>query len=267
MNTDESVTALLDSLEQDDARVRLEVVRSIAELYRPEVRQRLMAIVSEEANPAIVAAAAEGLAKYQDEATLAQLRKLLSRPSFRHSIANAAVRAIRSQDDPAAVDELRKLVDDHAKDFESRDLGGVLETVGHLARRSKEKSSVRDWLASHLQHPKTAVRMGAVRGLGSLRDRRAAPILRAFANDDEGDRLGRLATEELRNLDQQAQFVPQEIRELREQVRDLETEVAKVNGELKSLKSKLRTRHGNPRDDGSPAPKQPEKVAKLPTEV
>jgi hypothetical protein len=116
-------------------------------------------------------------------------------------------------------------------------------------------------LASHLQHPKAIVQIGAIRGLGSLRDPSAAVILRAFASEEDGDRVGGAATEALKTLDEKAPFAPPEVRELRELVRTMQEDLDKLQEKMDSLESKQESMSERPSNDAET--KSESKVAQV----
>ena len=150
----------------------------------------------------------------------------------------AAVQALRSHDRPAAAKTLQDLVYQHADRYDGRNLATILEAVGHLSRDADDKTTIRHWIASHLQHPKRVVQMGAIRGLGSLQDHGATALLKAFVSDEDGDRVGRTAKEALKKLDNASPFVPDEVRELRNLVRSLQKEIDQLKKDVEVLQSK-----------------------------
>src|SRR5690606_35777422 len=77
MATDEAFDALADSLKQEDARVRKQVVESLGTFYRPKTRELLEQVVTSEKNPAVVAAALKPLGRYPADQVRSTLEKAL----------------------------------------------------------------------------------------------------------------------------------------------------------------------------------------------
>ncbi|HEY6565272.1 MAG TPA: HEAT repeat domain-containing protein, partial [Pirellulaceae bacterium] len=214
IDSDAAVSALIKAWDQDDARVRQSIVEELGDLYRSDVEAFLHQVIENEKNPAIVATATRALAKYSTTGNQRRFRDLLDRSSFREEIAVAAVDAMRRQDDPSQIRTLKRLIQRREADFETRDFAALLETCAQLARRDDDKSAVREMLLGYLEHPRDMIKGGALRALGTLRDRSAAEAIRSFTKSGN-DRLAYAAEQSLRDLETQADSAPSEVRELR----------------------------------------------------
>lgn len=244
---DEAWKALEGSLTQPDARVRNAVTRALARVYRPEALQVLGKIVDSEKNPAIVATAVRGLAKFNTPEAQARLRTMLHKASFENDISMSAVSAIRAQDDPAFLPDLLAWAASPPPDLGRRNLGEVLETIATLARDESDKSAVSKLLLTHLQGENNSLKSAAIRGLAILRDRGTRAQIAAFA-DIKDERLAGIAKEALQKLDTQADFAPKEVAELRQAVEKLGEEQKSLKSELEQLRTRLKAK-----EDSAPA--------------
>ncbi len=235
--TEESLAVLMDSRDQADARVRLELVTAIGKHYRPAAREALLKVVRDEANPAIVAAAVQALGKYSDEEASKQVAAALERESFRGEIIAAAIGALGDAPSEDAAEKILAALQSHEKRLLDGDLGTALATLGELGRRADDKTSVRELLLAKLTSPAIKVRQGAVTGLGKLADASALAALRPLAAAQD-DRIAQLATEAIQAIEDKAPQTPAEVKSLRKEVRELGDEFDKLEQTLEELKAK-----------------------------
>ncbi len=234
-HTPESLAALMASQEQDDDRVRLAVVDAIGKFYNDDAFAVLKAVVEGEKNPDIVESAIVSMGKFPDKATSEHLVEALERESFRHGIAVAAIRSMRTHAEPALVVPLRKHIEANESKFTSRDYGTALETLAYLARDENDdiREPIRYFLSSKLNHPRTAVRAAVIRALGTLGDPAAVGVLQTFAvNPDSAEaKAASAAIQKLNGDKKQAD----EVRDLRKQVTDMEKLLRELNGKIEKL--------------------------------
>lgn len=233
--TDEALEALLAGREQPDARVRLQVVTDIGRFFEPGAYGALNAVVANEKNPDIVAAALGGLAKYPEAAAGEAIARALASESFENQLAIAAARALGKRRDPALAESLVKSLRDRRFELPGRRYGEVLIGVGQVGRGLDDKSPVREFLAECLNDPVVAVRLGAIEGLGELGDKRARPLL-----DDLAATSGKessVAKKALQRLDAEPTDAPEAVEELRKQLDRLRDEQKELKKQVEQLKA------------------------------
>jgi len=239
IHTNEAFEALADSTAQQDARVRLQVVRNIGSFYRPETLTLSKRTLRKEKNPAILAAAIRNLGLYQHKSTRRLLLKYLESVSFRNELASAAIEAIRTLDEPFFIEPLQRVLDEREMDFRSWSFTRGLDTLAHIARNEDDKTGIRKFLAGYVNYPKDRIQTGAIRALGTLGDPRAIPIVETFTNDEPDDNIERAAERALKQLRQQKKLVPAEIVRLRETVDQFRKETDNLKDELDDIKKRL----------------------------
>jgi aminopeptidase N len=177
IQTDEAHAALLASTKQPDARVRRQVVSDITGFYRESTREAVAKHLAEEKNPDIKALAIAALGAYPKPDPREQLLSLLNSDSYRNSLADAAINALRAQDDARY---LPPLLDTLAKKEGAFTTGGFargLDTVAWLARNEEDKTAAREFLVARLNHPRRRVQQSAIAALGTLGDPKAIAAL------------------------------------------------------------------------------------------
>ena len=176
----EALTSLLESRTQPDARVRNAVAKALGGYFELTARDALLSLTSDK-NPGIAATALRGLGPYQTEEIRAALLRAVATPSFRERLAEGALAAIKSQDDPNLLAPLVATLWQRASTLPSSTLALGLETVGTLARNELKKDDARDLLLSFLSHPKELIRIASINALGNLEDPRAIAMLETFS--------------------------------------------------------------------------------------
>ncbi|NNE92149.1 MAG: hypothetical protein HKN23_10920 [Verrucomicrobiales bacterium] len=233
----EALAALIDSMEQDDARARQKVVQSIGKFYDDAAFDALVGVVESEKNPEIVADAVAAIGKFPEDKNVQEiLTKALARESYRNRIANAAIRAMASHGDPEFVPVLREYLGENEAKFVSRDYGNALVTLARLSR-DEDPDSIRDgiryFLSSKLNHPKARIRPTVIRALGELSDPRAVPVLQTFT--DAGDtNLAKAATDAIAKLNG-GKKQADEVRDLRNQVNELQKQLRELSGKVEKI--------------------------------
>ena len=239
IHTAEAFEALADSLVQDDARVRQQVVRDISGFYRSETLTLLKRTIRNEKNPAILEVAIRNLGLYQHKSTRRLLLKYLQSVSFRNELATAAIEAIRMLNEPFFIVPLQRVLDEREMDFRSWDFTRGLNALAHISRNEDDKTKVCNFLAGYVNHPKDSIQAGAIGALGTLGDPRAIPIVETFSSDEPDNNIERAAEKALKELRQHKQLVPDEIVRLRETVDEFRKETDKLKEELDDIKKRL----------------------------
>jgi aminopeptidase N len=238
IHTDEALDALLASTRQPDARVRQQVVTDIGGFYRDTAYESARQTLEQEKNPAIVSWALASTSGYAKPDMKDTLLKFLNSQSYRNELANASIRAIRSQDDPAFLVPLQETLVKREADFTTPGMAEGLAALGYLARNQEKKDSVEEFLTGYLNHKKQSLRLAAIRALGTLGEPKAIAVLRKFAiaskNSPEQKaaeqaaadlRAGRKPVDDFKNLRQEVLDLEKQNRELRKDLDDLKKEV------------------------------------------
>jgi aminopeptidase N len=123
-----------------------------------------------------------------------------------------------------------------------------LGTLAHIARDQDDRTQVREFIAGYVNHPRQAIRGGAISALGTLGDPKALPIVETFCGEEPHDRIQRQAKEAMEKLREKKTLVPDEIIELRKTVDELKEETEKLNKELEDLK-----KQGEAKAQGTPS--------------
>ena len=245
IHNDESFDALQASLQQEDARVRQQVVRDIGRFVRDETEDSLQQVVRDERNPAIRAAAVAGLGRFAGADKREQLVHLLNTDSFRNEIAAASVSAMRTQDDPWFARHIATALSEREAAFSGRSLTTALNALARLSKNKKQKSKARKQLSGYLSHPKESVRIAAIRALGELGDMRAAVVLEPLADAELSERVQQAAKSALNKLRESAPIASKEVADLRKRIDSLEDEYDKLKKKLDSVESKKKSRNQN----------------------
>lgn len=245
IHTEDAFDALAESSDQKDARVRLQVVRSIGDFYRTESLELIKRILNNENNPAISAAAIRNLGRYNHKDTRDLLIDYLNSESFRNRLTSAAIEAIRMLDDSFFVEPLMKILSEDERQFPSRDFSRALDTLAHISRNEDDKTEVRNFLIGYVNHPRQTIQAGAIRALGTLEDPKAIPIVETFADDEPDNDVERSANTALRELRERKQLVPEEIVQMRETVDKLREETESLKNDLEDIKKRLDAKEEN----------------------
>jgi aminopeptidase N len=237
--TDDAVEALVESLDQDDVRVRRTVVDELGQCYHDDALAKLLEIAADEDELPIVAAAAiVGLGRSSDDAAREAVEAALASESFNNERALAAFRAIRESNNARLGPALTRMIADREQELDGRDFTEGFLTLASISPRGRRRAAAYEFLADYLDHPREALRWAAVAALGELHDPRARTLLEPFAAEGQNDRLAAAARRALATLNGQAEFVPDEVGNLRREVRELREAQAELKRTLDELKSK-----------------------------
>jgi aminopeptidase N len=270
IHSQESLAALLDSTKQTDARVRREVLACLGGFYDPRACAAARRALDSEKNPDILAVAIGNLACYPSPETRPLLLQFLDSNSYRNELADAAISAMRSQDDPAFLPPLLAALAKRETDLTSYGFGQGLDTLAYLARNEEKKDAVRQFLLGHLNDQKRPVQLAAIRALGTLGDAQAIAALKTFANAAKGApgqaaaeravtdlRAGRKPVDDFKNLRQEVLDLQKTSRDLRKELDDLKARNPKPEApkEVRSQKPEVRPKPETRSPKALPSPK------------
>ncbi|PHR95060.1 MAG: hypothetical protein COA78_30890 [Blastopirellula sp.] len=235
----ETYTALVASLQQSNAKVRQQVVKDLGGFYRDDQRLLLHKIIAEEKNPAIVADAVKALAKYADEASYKIIAKVLATPSFNNDLANAAISALKAQNNPQHAWLLGDTIVKRKMEFSDRSFATLLEAFATLSSQTKDTQQARLLLIEQLGDTRERVRVAAVKSLGILGDKEATALLQSYVTEDTTSKTSKEATAALQKLSEQKPLAPKEIVELRKLINDLKNQNDRLEKSMTELKKKV----------------------------
>jgi aminopeptidase N len=237
-HSDEALEALLASTKQTDARVRRQVLDDISGFYRESVLAAARQTLTNEHNPDIVAEAISILGAYAGPDTRETLLGFLSSESFRNTLAEAAIRAVRDQDDPAFIAPLLETLEQREAAFTTGGFAEGLAALAHLARNQEKKDQVRELLLRHTSDKKKWIQRAAIAALGTLGDTKAIGAVETFARAAKDSPERQAAEEALGKL--RADKKPaDDLRELRNEVLSLQKDNRELRKDLDDLKKKL----------------------------
>jgi aminopeptidase N len=245
MQSEEALEALIASVRQSDARVRREVVRAIGGFYREASYVAARNIVMEEKNPDIQATALGSLGAYGKPEVRDAILTALGSTSYRNTLADAAINAIRAQADSSYIPTLLTVLQNKEAAFTSGGFARGLETLARLTRPENNKDAVRELLLKHLNSPKQRVQLAAINALGTLEDTRAlAPLEKLMSAPKEGP--VRSAAERAYNALLDTKKPAAEAASLRGEVLNLQRENRDLRKDLDDLKKKVEALNPKP---------------------
>jgi len=262
IHTHEALEALLASIDQPDARVRQEVVNDIGAFYDPQALAVTRQTLEREKNPAILSSCLRSLSGYSAADVNETLEQYLHSNSYRNEEATAAIAGMRLQDDPAFIQPLLAVLDQHEAKFTSSGFGQGLQALAYLARNQEKKDDAREFLLARIDHQKRSVQLACISALGTLGDPKVIPVLQRFARASKSSpqqaaaeravadlRAGRKPVDDFKNLRQEVADLEKANRELRKQVDDLKQRVdARAGVPAPAAKSGSRNRRGSTRE-------------------
>jgi aminopeptidase N len=256
IHTDETLEALLASLQQSDARVRRQLVDDIGGFYRDTAYESARKTLATEKNPDILSEGIQAIGGYGKPETRDAVLKFLNSESYRNTLAAAAIRAIRLQDDPAYVKPLIDALFKRQSAFTSGGFGTGLETLGYISRNQENRDAPREFLMIQVTHLKQSVRLAAIRALEALGDPKALAVLQTFAGASR-ETPERSAAERAVTTLRAARRPVDDFKNLRNEVLDLQKQNRELRKELDDLKKKVEPAGAQPtgtRQKKKPAP-------------
>ncbi|MHB8521792.1 MAG: M1 family aminopeptidase [Limisphaerales bacterium] len=238
IHNDEALDALLASTRQSDARVRNQVMADLGGFYDAKAYEAERKSLSAEKNPEIQAQAIGAMGDYAKPEVRETLLKFLNSESYRNRLADAAVGAIRSQDDPAYVEPLQENLRQRESDYTTFGFVRGLNALAYLARNQEKKDVVREFLLGDINHLKKAVQLAAMSALGTLGDPKAIAVLQTFASAGKDNPARQAAEKSIASLRADRKPVD-DFKNLRGEVLDLQKTARELRKEIDDLKKKL----------------------------
>ncbi|SPE56434.1 Peptidase M1, membrane alanine aminopeptidase [Verrucomicrobia bacterium] len=238
IHSDEALEALLASTDQPDARVRHQVAADIGGFYRDSACEYARKTLEHEKNPDILAAAIRELGGYSKPEVPENLERFLKGDSYHNELADAAVSAIRIQDDPAWIAPLLETLSKSEAAFTSRGFAQGLDTLAYLARNEVKKDTVRAFLVGYVNHKKRTIQLASINALGVLGDPQTIPVLTKFASASKESPEQHAAERAITDLRAGRKPVD-DFKNLRQEVLDLEKANRDLRKELDGLKKKI----------------------------
>jgi aminopeptidase N len=238
IHSDEALDALLASTNQSDARVRRAVVANIADFYQDPAYASVRRTVEKEHNPDIIASAIGGLSAYAKPEVRDVVLKYLNSDSFRNELADAAVKAIRSQDDPSYIAPLIDTLSKRGTNFTTRGFASGLAALAYISRNEEKKDQGRQLLVGYVNDKRERVQLAAISELGNLGDPQALAVVEKFAVGPK-DSPQRQAAEKAVELLRAARKPIEDLKNLRQEVLDLQKTDRELRKDLDELKKKV----------------------------
>ncbi len=245
--TDESLTALTSSLATTggegirDARVRNAVVAALGGFYHNDAFTALKQVLTTEKNPGIQATALRTLGPYAKPEARDLLVKFLNITSYRDRLSEAAIAAIKAQDDPAFAAPLLAALQQRETTLPSTVFSAGLDAMASLARNEPKKDSVRDFLTARVNSPKERVCLAAIAALGTLEDPRAIAVLETFTSL-AANRPEKTAADKALGQLRTVRKPGDDLKGLRTEVLDLQKSNRELKKDLETLKKKLESK-------------------------
>jgi HEAT repeat protein len=237
---DKAVAALVDGADQDDVRVRVQVVRDLGLCHRDQAHAKLLAVANDEGELPIVAAAAlEGLGRFAGDDTNKALGAALATRSFNNERLQGALKAIRSLDDATFADQIIELTSAGADELSAKDFEEAFKTLAAVSQRGRRRDAAYDALSKFLDHDRSSLRAPAIEAIGALRDPRARTLLEPFTAEGQSERIREAARKALEAADRETRLAPAEVGVLRRELRDLRDKYGKLEETVDELKSKV----------------------------
>lgn len=236
----ENLEILIGSMRTDDARVREAVVQAITGFFNDEALAALKTICEVETNPQILAAAIKALPKFGLSSSRKILARNLNKPSYRQTVERSVLNAVRNLDSPELIPLVRRYVTENGESIDAAALSDGLSVLGYLARnriagKQNDSENIRLLLQEFLDHGKSGVVTAAMRGLGSLGNTSAVPVLESFSNGNADEAVAKAARSAIDSIRKANPEQPQ-LDQLRNQVRSYESEVEALRKELEALR-------------------------------
>ncbi len=182
------------------------------------------------------------MGRFQSPQARQAVSTYLQSTSYRNKLASAAIQAIHRLDDSAFIPELLTTLREGEGRFASWDYSTGLDTLAHIDRDQEDRTQVREFLAGYVNHPRMAIRRGAIRALGTLGDPKAIPVVETFCGQEPYDQIQRQAKATVDTLQEKKLLVPEEVLELRKTVDELKKETDKLKKELDDLKKQTQAK-------------------------
>jgi aminopeptidase N len=244
IHEDEALDALL-ATKQKDARVRNQVAASIGGFFNGNSFERAISNISKEKNPDIRAQWIRALGNFSKPESRDVLIPLLQSDSYRNLLADAAIAAMRAQDDPVYINPILATLGECETNFTSRGFVAGLDALAYISRNEKKKDFTREFLIRHVNDRKQAIQVGAIAALGTLEDPEAIAVLETFANTGK-DTPERKAAEKSLSAIRSAGKPSDDLKKLREEMLDLQKANRENKKQIEALNKKLENKTQKP---------------------
>ncbi len=238
IHSPEAFSALTNSLDQPDPRVRIAVLKAISGFHHHDVGPIGARFLQSDPHPEVQVAALRLLANPTFTNGAPQLVAWLNTNSFRQRITDAAFDSLRRLEDPSVVPQLLQVIRRRSSELPANVLRASLSTVAWLSRHADNRSDVRDLLVPYVSDPRIAIRRAAIDALGVLGDPQAIPVIEPFARAAKGRPEQTAASAALVKIRDQRQPAV-ELGDLRREVTSLQKENQDLKKEFDSFKKKF----------------------------
>lgn len=238
IHTPEALEVLLASTRQPDARVRRQVVDDVGGFFDEKSRDFGRKVLEEEKNPEIRCTALRDLGGYSHPDNGDFLKALLGTDSFRNQVADAAVNAMRSQDDPRFIMPLMETLQSRQAAFTTHGFAQGLSTLAYLARNEDQKDKVREFLTANVTSSRKTVQIASINALGTLGDPKAIAALQKFVSAGK-ESSQRSAAERAVGTLRAARKPVDDFKNLRQEVLDLQKSNRELKKDLADLKKRV----------------------------
>lgn len=235
-----AVDALVQALQDPDARVRRAAVNALGELEAvPAAAARLQALYDREPAYGVRAAIIRTLVRWEKERAWTWIQRGLREPSHGDQIQAAALRALKDLA-KARPREVRDLLREWARP--GKPIYARVAAVQTLAELDPNDQELTQFLESFTQDPVYRVRAATIRAVGARKHERSREVLQRVARTEPDNRLRTNALRSIERLtaERERREAPADIRaELESLRRDLLQRLRDVEARLQSLESKI----------------------------
>ena len=175
---------------------------------------------------------------YHQPELQARLFELLNSDSYRSVLADAALTALRAQEDPSTLTTLRESLQKRESQLTTGVFSRGLGILAHLARNEEKKEAVREFLTRYVNSPKKRVQLSALEGLGTLGDPQAAAVLEKFARGPKNSPVRTSAERALASV-RESRKPSVELGSLRGEVLTLQKENRELRKDFDAFKKKF----------------------------
>ncbi len=224
-----------------DARVRDAIIKALAAQPHPDAQSALADCAETEQNPDLLARVIKSWgSRPAEEGISTRLMKFLKTSSFNETLAMAAIRAFRAQNDTTAVPDILGKLQASPLEFHTRDFGEALDALAFLDRENEDREAVRGFLISHLSSPREELRAASAKALGTLGDPKSLAVLEplAAALSPHDDPVQKAAADAVTQL-QSSLVGPAELKNLWDEVRRLQKEAGDATSEVEKLRKRI----------------------------
>ena len=245
IHNDAALEVLIGSRSQENALVRKTVHEGISSFYDGKASAALADTLNSEKNPAVVASALSGIARWGGPGTKAVILQAAKLSSMRDTAVDGAITAMRTNGDPAFANDLRKMLIARSGELKERAFNKGLEAVAFLTQNETDKSVARSFLTGYVKHSRRSTKLAAIKALGVLGDPRSISVLEAFTSADEESPEHKAAKSAIDKLRAEKKTAP-EVRDLRREVEALKKANDGLRKQFEDLRKKQSAKQSQP---------------------